>query len=265
LAEAWNGTSWTIQPTPNAAGALDSFLVAVSCTSPTECTAVGGYNNSSGQEETLAETWDGTAWTIQPTPNPAGSLGSDLSGVSCTSATACTAVGAAAMNNVGSATLAEVWNGTTWSIQPTPNPAGAYNSPLIGVSCTSNAACTAVGHYHNGGGNPLTLAEAWNGATWAIEPTPNPAGAQGSLLSNVSCTSATACTAVGYYMDGGGNRLTLAQTWDGKAWADQPTAEPTGSQGSSLQAVSCTSATACTAVGNYATTSGQLTLAERYS
>lgn len=46
----------------------------------------------------------------------------------------------------------------------------------------------------------LVLPAAPAGATtpaWTIQSTPNPAGAKSSLLSGVSCTSATACTAVG--------------------------------------------------------------------
>ncbi len=45
--------------------------------------------------EGLAEGWDGTKWAVQTTPNPTGASGdSDLSGISCASATACMAVGA---------------------------------------------------------------------------------------------------------------------------------------------------------------------------
>jgi len=54
------------------------------------------------------------AWTIQPTPS-----GTTLPGVSCTSATACSAV--------GSGGLAELWNGSTWTIQPPPGVAGTLN------------------------------------------------------------------------------------------------------------------------------------------
>jgi hypothetical protein len=67
----------------------------VSCTSATACTAVGHYQNGAGTRVTLAERWDGTSWTIQPTPSLSPNyFYTTLSGVSCTSATACTAVGA---------------------------------------------------------------------------------------------------------------------------------------------------------------------------
>lgn len=74
-------------------------------------------------------------------------------------------------------TLAERWNGACWFIQPTPNPVGAASAELLGVSCTSADACTAVGDDTYSAGRQLTLAEWWNGAGWSIRPTPSPAGA----------------------------------------------------------------------------------------
>ncbi|MBV9535848.1 MAG: hypothetical protein JO321_10605 [Solirubrobacterales bacterium] len=95
-------------------------------------------------------------------------------------------------------TLVERWNGTKWAIQKTPKPAGAFARALIGVSCTSARACTAVGDYGNSAGTDVTLVERWNGTKWAIQKTPNPVGAIESSLEGVSCTSARACTAVGF-------------------------------------------------------------------
>jgi len=69
-----------------------------------------------------------------------------LLGVSCKSATSCTAVGYY-VNDSTSVTLAERWNGTSWTIQSTPNPTGGSLLQLNGVSCTSTVACTAVGQY----------------------------------------------------------------------------------------------------------------------
>ncbi len=110
-------------------------LSGVSCTSATSCTAVGSYDDSSAETSvTLAERWDGTSWTIQNTPNPANVHGSFLSGVSCTSATACTAVGNAAVEMLTVETLAEHWDGTSWTIETTPNASGAdAKRPVGGV------------------------------------------------------------------------------------------------------------------------------------
>jgi hypothetical protein len=62
----------------------------------------------------------------------------------------------------------------------------------------------------------VTLAETWNGKTWAIEPTPDPTRAQYSGLGGVSCTSAEACTAVGDYDDSADIEVTLAEAWNRK-------------------------------------------------
>ena len=93
-------------------------------------------------------------------------------------------------------TLAERWNGTSWTVQSTPNRSGAAESYLEGVSCTSAITCTAVGYERF---PPVTLAERWNGTSWTLQPTPDPIGGQSDSrrLEGVSCSSVTTCTAVG--------------------------------------------------------------------
>ena len=194
---SWNGTSWIRQTTPNPTGATSSELSDVACTTPSACTAVGYYTFTSGVATlTLAERWNGTRWAIQSTTNPGG-VGNGFNGVSCTSTSACTAVGEVTMRKCidgifcmfTANTMAEAWNGTGWNILPTPNPTGATSSNLTGVSCTSTSACTAVGTYTNSGGAIVTLAEFWDGTSWAIQPTPNPTGATSSSTTGASCTA----------------------------------------------------------------------------
>ena len=195
----------------------------------------------------------------------------DLTSVSCTSASSCTAAGYSLQHGgIGpEVTLVERWSGKTWAIQPTPNPAGSSQSHLMGVSCTSAKACTAVGYYYKGPQH--TMAERWNGKRWAIQPTTNPAGYYASLLSAVSCASANMCIAVGYFRTSwNGPDMTLAERWDGKSWTIDPTPNPNARN--FLLGVSCTSATVCTAVGyGYVTTADDndcisqcVTLAERW-
>jgi hypothetical protein len=268
LAERWNGTRWQIQPTPNPAGAQFTFLNAVACAPASGCIAAGAYINSSGAFHGLAERWDGASWAIQPTPSLPGGVMSSLIGVACTSATGCLAVGFSGPsggNNQSPATLAERWNGSTWRVQDTPNPPGAAASELNAASCVSPAACIAVGLTSNSRGIPLTLAQRWNGHTWSILPTPSPV--DGGNLIGVSCPSRSSCLAVG----GHGNPFneippgTLAERWNGTRWRIQPTPNPPGG-GWSLGAVSCTSPSACTAVGGRLVPPGEPTgtLAERW-
>jgi len=198
LAELWDGSAWKTLPTPNPSDGRGSVLTAVSCKSTSACTAVGSYRNGEGTAATLTEFWNGTAWRIQPSPDPAGSFGSYLTGVSCAAA-ACTAVGYYQNQSYqdNPVAIAESWNGTVWTLHPAP-VAGAVQSQLDAVSCTGPAACVATGSYDNSTGNQhVPLAEAWNGTAWTVQPAPNPPHAQVSGFSGVSCTGGGACTAVG--------------------------------------------------------------------
>jgi hypothetical protein len=95
LAERWDGATWAIQGTPSPPPNDSYFLSAVSCTKPRRCTAVGNIDlGSSGRKlRTLAERWNGVRWQKQNTPNPHVARQPLLTGVSCTTAVACTAVG----------------------------------------------------------------------------------------------------------------------------------------------------------------------------
>jgi hypothetical protein len=256
-------SGWSIEHTPNHRGSSETVLNGVSCASTSRCTAVGNYyiGMSPGM---VAQRWNGSKWSTQRTPTPTGASGTALDGVSCVSASACTAVGYY-YKATGQVTLAERWNGTKWSIQRTPNPKGASNIELDGVSCVSASACTAVGYYINSTDTALiTLAERWNGTKWSIEPTPNPKGVPDSYLFGVSCASARVCTATGYYYNGSVYR-TLAERWNGTKWSIEHTPNPTGSLQSVLESVSCVSASACTAVGLWVTSTVRSTLAERWN
>jgi hypothetical protein len=157
LAESWNGTSWRVQPTPSPAGATGVALSAVSCTAAGTCTAVGSYDIS-GTATPLAEGENRTPWAIEATPVAQRDLPSALSGVSCTVAAACTAVGYHD-GSAGQVPFADAWNGTTWTIQPTPEPAGSVSGILTGVSCPAGDGCTAAGYSTNRSPDYRTLAD----------------------------------------------------------------------------------------------------------
>jgi acetyl esterase/lipase len=169
LAERWNGRRWSIQPTPNptsaSTGTTTSRLTAVSCPSPTTCTAVGSaWYQATSSYVTIVEHWDGRRWAIEQASRPEGLFSS----VSCGSSTACVAAGGE---------LAESWNGRGWSIQAIPSPTGTASSNLVGVSCAAPTACTAVGS-SGVGGEMLPLTERWDGTGCLVGCTlPSPAGA----------------------------------------------------------------------------------------
>jgi hypothetical protein len=243
LIEHWNGTAWSIEPSPvpplsDGGGALAS----VSCTSSDACIAVGSFGPQQGP---LAERWNGSAWSLQ---RPPGALtASEFDGVSCASSTDCVAV--------GDEEIAERWDGHRWTAQNTRfNDAQGIQSGLLGVSCPSRTTCAAVGAddiglctdpYDYGSGfsdYDVPLLGFWTSGRWSLHRHPDiacggsSARGVGNGLDAVSCTSATACTAVGSQI----------YRWNGSRWSMQ--SAPIGTQ--SLFGVSCTSTTACTAVGS---------------
>ena len=274
LIERWNGSKWSIVPSPVPKGTSDLQLASVSCSSASDCFAVGDYSTTSSATpfftlKLLVEHWNGTRWSIITAPSPAGTLEAALNGVSCVSATRCFAVGDYASRTTAG-TLAERWNGAVWSIVATPATSAATTSspvkspahpnlissfgtsPGLGdVSCTSDTNCYAVGNAFN-----RTLVEHWDGATWTIVGSQSPHGADSSEFSAVSCTGPSDCSAVGdSFTESGsggldGSQNALAEHFDGTSWTIVP--EPADAPFSVLADVSCTTATSCVAVGDSA-------------
>ena len=204
----------------------------------------------------MIERWNGRAWSVQAAPKLGGPESNiQLLGVSCTSRTACTAVGSIDPMNLGfeKRPLVERWNGSWWSIQNTPTRA-LLTSSLSSVSCASRRSCVAVGIYWTSNMNALAL--RWDGRRWSRQQTsPIPGGPLGSELTSVSCSTDTMCNAVGDWGRAGDN--TLVEAWDGSRWSRQKIATPAGARPPlpSLNGVSCTSGTTCTLAGTYFTSS----------
>jgi len=252
LAERWNGQSWHIQPTAKVNGATSLELYGVSCASASACTAVGSAFDTAGSRDVnLAEAWNGQSWHVQAIPNRGGATDSTLYADSCTSASACTAVGVYDNAAGFPRAMVERWNGKAWHIQAIPQP--AKRTWFFGVSCSAARACAAVGYQNNGTGDAQPFAEAWNGTQWRALTVPLPHGAPGGAFSAVSCTSPSACTATGTSFSATGP--TLAERWNGEQWRIQPTPNPANYSTSfgevALDGVSCASAKACTASGEY--------------
>ena len=246
LAESWDGSVWRIQATANSADANSTVLTGVSCTVATACVSVGDFIDADGRQLPLAQRWNGARWERQPIPNLANATESFLTGVSCTSASACVAVGYARTGNEPLTTFAEHWDGMAWQLTPTPVISGANGMRLLSVSCASATACSAVGFSGDTFADPQPVAERWDGLSWSLQTVPIPAGANQGLLSSVSCPTATQCVSVGHWHDSAKGGGTLAEFSDGNGWVVQPT--PTG-RTDVYNAVSCTASNACLAVG----------------
>jgi hypothetical protein len=246
-AATWTGERWTIQTVPLPEGARSGALNDVSCAVPTACKAVGSFVNASRVEQTLVVNWNGSRWSVDTSPNVAGASTNKLMGVSCFSSRECTAVGMSFGGTEGP--VIERWNGTTWALQTNPTlPPGVSFAELLAVSCAGASACTAVGQDAPGGGDFEPYAASWDGTRWTSSSAPYLVFTDYAYLDDVSCTSATACVAVGTYQLSGGGSSTLAAEWDGTSWTVHSTPSP-GTIGNALQGVACFSATRCLAAG----------------
>lgn len=254
LAETWNGVQWTVQTTPSPTGHQEITVSSIACVSALACSAVGDYLTSSYQDRTLGLEWAGSAWSLKATPNgPGTNTDSLLAAVSCSAASACTAVGSYTQRTQVNLALVARWSGSAWSAQSTRSPSGAAPSQLSGVACPGTNFCLAVGDSMTlQAGTSYPLAETWNGASWTLRsPTPPP-GVDEARLTADTCLSATSCLAVGWYYDPhASTTLALAYVWNGKTWTLHLPAVPTGGYAAYLAAVTCVSASVCKAVGNY--------------
>jgi hypothetical protein len=254
LAEHWNGTAWSTEGTKDAWYSGGAGPYAVSCSSSTACAAVAAYPVEVPGFTT--ESWNGKAWSIDAAQKPANRPPSALEGVSCVSATSCAAVGANS--------LLEGWNGTSWVIRPRTGD----DVDFMGVSCRSTSSCVAVGETDVNDPHPGQAAVAlWNGRVWSATLAPQPAGAAGGELTGVSCVSTTSCVAIGQYFGSAsaGASAPFAETWNGTAWTVEAVPVPAGTSYASLLSVSCTSWTACIAVGQQGVSGGQQPLVELWN
>jgi hypothetical protein len=244
LAERWNGSSWSIEATPNRAGAVGMALHGVSCPSASSCIAVGSYLERAAPSISVAlvEQWNGTSWKITVVPSPsAGTGGSAFTAVSCGSPSSCTAVGFYVDNSINRIrSFAATWNGSKWRIDLPPIVTGG--SELEAVSCVSTSWCMADGSQDSFGQGGRFLAEVWSGGHWSVTLKLSKQ-VTGGTLTGISCTSTTDCLAIGE--EGGGNPA--AEDWTGTAWTLQTVGTP--ETAASATSLSCTSGTACIAVG----------------
>jgi len=265
--QTWTG-GWAIETAPRPAGATSAQLVGISCSTGGACTAVGVYTDAGGTYG-LAMRRSGGTWSLQATPSPTGATMTSLAGVSCDASENCTAVGTViGGGGVPEPVVISRSGGTgTWTVEPTPMPAGGA-SFLSGVSCDASGGCTAVGVETDARtGDAVPLAMFRSSGRWTLSATPPlPPGAQGGMLSGVSCTASAAdCTAVGLSYDSGFVVSPLAEDLSGTTWSEAAPPLPSGSTSGQLVGVSCSASLECTATGSHVDANGDLrALIDRY-
>ena len=283
----------TTFPPPESESFAGGFLSFVSCPSDGNCSTVGSYTRTptaSAYPWIFDETgghWSPAGVGLQlpagaaTTVDSRGGGGSPFlgfSGLSCSSAGNCTAVGGYVDRHSDFQGVIFAEHDGTWSRGvKAPVPAGAGNytdamelvNPLNAVSCATASDCAAIGSFVKSGvkgdsetPHALLLAEhqgEWKASAISL---PRRAGASGGVyLNSVSCPASGNCVAVGYYASHGKTHGLVVRERGGK-WARATNAAvPKGAAPASrshtfLNSVSCTSASSCTAGGYYNDRSG---------
>ena len=166
----WNGTSWSTVTAPHIGGY--SALRSISAVSANDIWAVG-YQYKRGVQITLVEHWNGTSWTVVASPND-GPFVQELLRVRAVSANDVWAVGyhlaVFGFNQVYQTSIWH-WNGTAWSVVPSPD-VNQENNYLFSVDGTSASDAWAVGFWDTGF-ELRTMIQHWDGVAWSIVESPN--------------------------------------------------------------------------------------------
>jgi hypothetical protein len=197
LLEHWNGTAWSQVSLPDPAFTPGSTQ-SLSATSASDIWLAGTSINTA-TDATVAEAlhFDGTAWSVVPMQQP-GTNTPTISAVTDLSATNAWAVGedSGATSAIGGSTLIEHWNGSTWSIVPSPTP-GA-DPGLTGVAARGPGDVYAVGSNlpSINGGTVHGMILRWNGTAWSVDTDPT-TGSYSPLYAAATLPGATNEWAVG--------------------------------------------------------------------
>jgi hypothetical protein len=202
LYEHWDGTAWSIVPGP---GATVTGLAAVSATNvwavgsnglvanwngatwnavtvplPTSSASLSGVTATSASNvwavgsngaSPFALHFDGTSWTLSNLATPSGVSNPVINAVSATSPNDVWAVGENGATTA--ATVIEHWNGTAWSIVPSPTP-NAASFALDAVAARNSTDAVAAGWFIPANGGPQQgYILRWNGTSWSTDTDPS--------------------------------------------------------------------------------------------
>ncbi len=243
-------------------------VTVVSCTAPGACTATGSYTNGSAQQDVFVVdevhgVW-GNAIEVPGITALATGGGAYVSSMSCAAPGDC-AVGGQYVDgaHVGQAWIDGESDGVWGTAIEVPGTAALNvgGAGVNAVSCGAPGSCAAGGQYLDGSANTQVFVdqESWS----AAEEVPGTASLNGGGNDSIyalSCTAAGSCTAGGYYSTAGFQRHAFVVQETNGTW-DQATTIPglaaldVDGYGS-VNAISCTSAGNCTAVGTYEDASG---------
>jgi hypothetical protein len=213
--------AWGVEPAPNVGGILNG----ISVDGHNDIWAVG-YFNGEVNSRTLTMHFDGSAWTVVPSPNlPDGNRLADV--VTLSPADAWAVGWTSNPSSLDSRSFSMHWDGTAWSIVDTPQPGGAYGDRLLAVDAVAPNNVWATGLYQDAQTHEHSVILHWDGTSWrrfrlgtpSLTPTPVPQQACDTYggLAGITVVSASDIWAVG--------DATTCR-FNGRTWTEVPSPQP---------------------------------------
>ena len=196
----WNGSGWTLSKPIGEPEGADINIRAMAAISASNVWAVGTAFYPGDHWDTLIEHWNGTRWSVIPTPQP--SVFNELTSIDVVTATNIFVAGNSEDNSPGpdpNEATSLHWNGSSWSQLAGPRtPTGADINALTGTNGRdiwmlgdSGAGNAYYAHYDgtrwiqlappaitNGTNKIINAATQTQGQLWATSLDPDPPMAQ---------------------------------------------------------------------------------------
>ncbi|HEX3492900.1 MAG TPA: alkaline phosphatase family protein [Streptosporangiaceae bacterium] len=251
LVEAWNGTAWHVAATPRLVTQRD-ILFSATAVSPRDVWAVGTRQVGNGTFSTLIERWNGTRWSVVPSPNP-GPAGNNLYSVAASGPDNVWAVGQRS-DQTSDLPLVEHWNGQRWTAVSVPS-AGLRNGLLQGVAVHGDQVW-AVGNSDDAAHQARPLVEHLSHGHWTAQLLTG----LGSGFSDINAVTVAGGTVwlAGEFLDATGLQHTLLARNDGSGW--QQVAAPNPGTGDKVVSGIASAGGRTWAVGYFKTNIGRAPL-----
>jgi hypothetical protein len=233
LIEHFDSTVWSVVPSPSP-GALQNILYGVAAVTDTDVWAVGADQDANGLWHTLAEHWDGSAWSVVKTVD-AGANGNQFYAVKALASNSVYAVGQQAGAGFPNQALVEHWDGKTWSVVAAP--ADASTALPLGVTATASS-LTFVGEQETDTAPYTNYVVAGSPGSLSIQSTPNAGSGENDLFATATANDGTTF-AVGWDINtNSGNHDPLILHGVNGTWSIDSTPNPTTGGDSGFAAVS---------------------------
>ncbi|MGC9220734.1 MAG: hypothetical protein ACP5H2_05195 [Solirubrobacteraceae bacterium] len=255
-------------------------VYGTACASAGSCVAVGYYavGSSLFTRPVVFPVTDGVPGTALEVQQPTGAIAGDgsLTGISCSSATSCVAVGSYKNAGTSLPLLVPIVGGVPQAAQTPSLPSGATSPPSNGTqhasldwaTCPATGACEAVGAYYNSSALEQTDVVSISGGVpgFAVAVTPPAGYASGDPyvgVAGLSCSSASLCVAPGYYYGSGVDYAAVTIVIGPTGPSVQETALPSGAAQTDSEfdagytsAAVCVPSAPCLSTGWYYTANG---------